>query len=291
MEDVKQTLPQEQEWTTVIKPKNKLLSVDLNEIWRYRDLMFLFVKRNIITQYKQTVLGPLWYLIQPMMTTIMYMVVFGGIAKISTDGLPQPLFYLAGISFWQYFADCLNKTSNTFVNNAGIFGKVYFPRLVTPLSDVISNLVRFGIQFGLFLCVYAYYLIFTDANVCPNWYALLFPFLVMMLAGLALGFGILFSSMTTKYRDLQLLLGFFVSLWMYATPVIYPLSTITNEKILFVMKLNPLTGIIEFFKYGFLGVGCHEWWMLGYSFCFMVVLLAVGIVVFNKVQRSFMDTV
>ncbi len=280
-----------QQWTTVIKPKDKLLSVDFKEIWQYRDLMMLFVKRNIITQYKQTILGPLWYLIQPLMTTIMYMVVFGGIAKISTDGLPQPLFYLAGISFWQYFSDCLTKTSNTFVNNAGIFGKVYFPRLITPLSDVISNLVRFGIQFGLFLCVYACYMIFTDAPIHTNWYALLIPILVMMLAGLSLGFGILFSSMTTKYRDLQLLLSFFVSLWMYATPVIYPLSTITNPKLLLVMQLNPLTGIVEFFKYGMLGVGCHEWWMLGYSFGFMVVLLIIGVVVFNKVQRSFMDTV
>ena len=282
---------EQENWTTVIKPKEKLLSVDLKEIWKYRDLMMLFVKRNIITQYKQTILGPLWYLIQPLMTTVMYMVVFGGIAKISTDGLPQPLFYLAGISFWQYFSDCLNKTSNTFVSNAGIFGKVYFPRLVTPLSDVISNLVRFSIQFGLFLCVYAYYQLFTDVTIHTNWYALLVPVLVMMLAGLALGFGILFSSMTTKYRDLQLLLSFFVSLWMYATPVIYPLSTITNEKIRLAMMLNPLTGIVEFFKYGMLGVGAHEWWMLGYSFVFMVVLLAVGIVVFNKVQRSFMDTV
>ena len=285
-------MKKEQEyWTTVIKPKEKLLSVDLGEVWKFRDLMMLFVKRNIITQYKQTILGPLWYLIQPLMTTIMYMVVFGGIAKISTDGLPQPLFYLAGISFWQYFADCLNKTSNTFVSNAAIFGKVYFPRLVSPLSDVISNLVRFGIQFGLFLCVYAYYQIFTDVTIHTNWYALLVPVLVVMLAGLALGFGILFSSMTTKYRDLQLLLSFFVSLWMYATPVIYPLSTITNEKIRLAMMLNPLTGIVEFFKYGMLGVGAHEWWMLGYSFVFMVVLLAIGIVVFNKVQRSFMDTV
>ena len=281
----------EQEWTTEIRPKDKLLSVDFKEIWRYRDLMMLFVKRNIITQYKQTILGPLWYIIQPLMTTVMYMVVFGGIAKISTDGLPQPLFYLAGISFWQYFSDCLTKTSNTFVNNAGIFGKVYFPRLVTPLSDVISNLVRFGIQFALFLVVYLYYIIFTDVHIHPNLYALLFPVLVMMLAGLTLGFGILFSSMTTKYRDLQLLLGFFVSLWMYATPVIYPLSTITNPQLRLVMQLNPLTGIVEFFKYGMLGVGNHEWWMLGYSFAFMVVLLGIGIIVFNKVQKSFMDTV
>ncbi len=281
----------EEKWTTEIKPKDKLLSVDFKEIWRYRDLMMLFVKRNIITQYKQTVLGPLWYVIQPLMTTVMYMVVFGGIAKISTDGLPQPLFYLAGIAFWQYFSDCLTKTSNTFVTNASIFGKVYFPRLVTPLSDVISNLVRFAIQFALFLIVYFYYFFFTDAQIHTNLYALLTPVLIVMLAGLALGFGVLFSSMTTKYRDLQLLLSFFVSLWMYATPVIYPLSTITNEKIKLVMTLNPLTGIVEFFKYGMLGVGCHDWWMLGYSFGFMVVLLTVGIIIFNKVQRSFMDTV
>ena len=281
----------DQQWTTVIRPKEKLFSVDFKEIWQYRDLLTLFVKRNIITQYKQTVLGPLWYVIQPLMTTIMYMVVFGGIAKISTDGLPQPLFYLAGICFWQYFSDCLTKTSNTFVANAAIFGKVYFPRLITPLSDAVSNLVRFGIQFALFLAVYLYYQLFTEVQIHTNWYALLIPVLVMMLAGLALGFGILFSSMTTKYRDLQLLLSFFVSLWMYATPVIYPLSTITNPKLMLVMQLNPLTGIIEFFKYGMLGVGCHEWWMLGYSFAFMVVLLSFGIVVFNKVQRSFMDTV
>ncbi len=284
-------MEQTQDWTTQIKPKTSLLDIDFKEIWRYRDLMTLFVKRNIITQYKQTVLGPLWYLVQPLMTTVMYMVVFGGIAKISTDGLPQPLFYLAGIAFWQYFADCLNKTSNTFVNNAGIFGKVYFPRLIVPISDVASNLVRFSIQFALFLCVYLYYVCFTDVTIGLNWYALLLPLLIIMEAGLALGFGILFSSMTTKYRDLQLLLSFFVSLWMYATPVIYPLSTITNEKLRLLMQLNPLTGIVEFFKYGMLGTGCHEWWMLGYSFGFMCMLLFVGIVIFNKVQRSFMDTV
>lgn len=278
-------------WTTDIKPKNRLFDVDFKELWHYRDLCALFVKRNVITQYKQTILGPLWYVVQPLMTTVMYMVVFGGIAKIPTDGLPQPLFYLAGICMWQYFSDCLSKTSNTFVDNAGIFGKVYFPRLVVPLSNVMSNLVRFGIQLGLFFAVYLYYQLFTPVQIHTNWYALLLPFLVLLLAGLALGFGILFSSMTTKYRDLQLLLSFFVSLWMYATPVIYPLSTITNEKLRFVMSLNPLTGIIEAFKYGILGVGQFSWSMLAYSFGFMLLLLALGIVVFNKVQRSFMDTV
>ena len=281
-----------QEWTTVIKPKDKLLSLNLRELWDYRDLCNLFVKRNITTQYKQTVLGPLWYIIQPAMTVIMYMVVFGGIAKIPTDGLPQPLFYLSGICLWQYFSDCLTKTSSTFTANAGIFGKVYFPRMVVPISTVVSNLLRFGIQFGLFLIVYAIYQFFViPGQIHTNWYALLLPVLVLMLAGLALGFGILFSSMTTKYRDMALLLDYFVRLWMYATPVIYPLSTITNEKLRFVMSLNPLTGIVEAFKYGFLGEGQFSWGLLGYSFAFMVVLLMVGIVVFNRVQKTFMDTV
>jgi lipopolysaccharide transport system permease protein len=185
----------------------------------------------------------------------------------------------------------LNKTSNTFVDNAGIFGKIYFPRLIVPLANVLSNLVRFGIQLGLFFVVYAGYVVFTDVVISPNLYALLLPVLVFLLGGLALGLGILFSSMTTKYRDLQMLLSFLVSLWMYATPVIYPLSTITNAKLRLVMQLNPITGIVEFFKYGMLGVGCHEWWMLLYSFVVMCVLLATGIIVFNKVQRSFMDTV
>lgn len=280
------------EWTTVIKPKEKLLQVDFKELWRYRDLCMLFVRRNITTQFKQTVLGPLWYIIQPAMTVIMYMVVFGGIAKIPTDGLPQPLFYLSGICLWQYFNDCLTKTSSTFTANAGIFGKVYFPRMIVPISTVISNLLRFAVQLGLFLVVYAIYQIWIiPGQIHTNWYALMLPLLVMMLAGLALGFGILFSSMTTKYRDITLLLDYFIRLWMYATPVIYPLSTITNTKLRFIMSLNPLTGIVEAFKYGVLGEGQFSWGMLGYSFAFMAVLLAIGVVIFNRVQRTFMDTV
>jgi lipopolysaccharide transport system permease protein len=279
-------------WTTVIKPREKLLSVNLRELWDYRDLCSLFVRRNITTQYKQTVLGPLWYVIQPMITVVMYMVVFGGIAKIPTDGLPQPLFYLGGICMWQYFNDCLTKTSSTFTANASIFGKVYFPRLIMPISTVLSNLLRFAIQFGLFLAVYAIYQIWIiPGEIHTNWYALLIPLLVLMLAGLALGFGILFSSMTTKYRDMQLLLDFFVRLWMYATPVIYPMSVITNDKLRLIMSLNPLTGIVEAFKYGMLGEGQFSWGMLGYSFIFMIVLLTIGIVIFNRVQRTFMDTV
>lgn len=287
----------EENWTTVIKPKNKLLEINLKELWDYRDLIVLFIKRNIITQYKQTVLGPLWFIVQPAMSVIMYMIVFGGIAGIPTDDVAQPLFYLAGTCMWQYFSDCLGRTSNTFVDNAGIFGKVYFPRLAVPVANVISNLLRFGIQFGLFLVVYAVYALFGDPGAHFTWYALLFPVLVLMLAGLALGFGILFSSMTTKYRDLQVLFSFGVSLWMYATPIVYPL-TIAKSKFwhgISVHKLmcfNPVTPIIETFKYGFLGSGEFVGWRwLIYSFVFVVVLLAFGIVVFNKVQRSFMDTV
>ena len=278
------------DYTTIIKPKGKLFEIDFKEIWRYRDLLVMFIKRDIVTQYKQTILGPTWYFIQPALTTIMYMVVFGGIAGISTDGLPQPLFYLAGIVLWQYFSECLNKTSATFTQNQHIFGKVYFPRLISPLSNVLSNLVRMSIQFLLFLIVYVYY-VAVGVDVMPNTYALLLPLLIVMLAGLSLGFGIIISSMTTKYRDLTILFTFIVQLWMYATPVIYPLSTITNDKIRMLMGINPLTSIFEAFKYGMLGVGQFSWGGLGYSFGFMVVLLFVGVVVFNKVQRSFMDTV
>ncbi len=283
-------------WTTVIKPRNKLFEVNLKEIWDYRDLMTLFVKRTITVQYKQTILGPLWWIIQPAMTVIMYMVVFGGIAGIPTDGIPQPLFYLGGIAMWQYFSDCLSRTSNTFVANAGIFGKVYFPRLIMPLSGVISNLVRFGIQLGLFILVYVYYVIIGQAPT-PNWYLLLFPLLLVMMAGLALGFGIIISSMTTKYRDLQILFSFFVSLWMYATPIVYPLSQVAGKEkfglnIANIMCLNPVTPVIETFKHGALGAGEFiGWGWLAYSFVFMLVVLFFGILIFNKVQKSFMDTV
>ncbi len=285
-----------QEWTTVIKPKDKLWSVDFKELWHYRDLTSLFVKRDIITQYKQTVLGPLWFIIQPVMTVLMYMVVFGGIAGIGTDGIPQPLFYLTGTCMWQYFSDCLNKTSNTFVNNSGLLGKVYFPRLVVPVANVISNLLRFGIQLSLFLIVYLIYSIIG----CPahvNMYVLLFPLLVVMMAGLALGFGIIISSLTTKYRDLQILFSFIVHLWMYATPIVYPLSLVKGKMVAGmnmynIMRLNPVTPVIETFKYGFLGAGEFiGWGWMAYSFFFMVALIGVGIVVFNKTQKSFMDTV
>lgn len=291
-----QTVSENESWTTVIKPRTGLFEVNLKEIWDYRDLLTLFVKRDITVQYKQTVLGPLWWLIQPALTVIMYMVVFGGIAGIPTDGVPQPLFYLGGVCMWQYFADCLTKTSNTFVTNSSIFGKVYFPRLIMPLSTVTSNLVRFGIQVGLFALVYVYYAIIGMAP-SPNWYLLLAPVLVVMMAGLALGFGIVISSMTTKYRDLQVLFTFIVQLWMYGTPIVYPLSQVAGKTVLgmdltTIMCLNPVTPVIETFKYGALGAGEFiGWGWLAYSFVFMLVVLSLGILIFNKVQKSFMDTV
>lgn len=284
-------MSQNEEWSTVIKPKSSLLSIDFREIWQYRDLYRMFVKRDIVTWYKQTILGPLWFFIQPIMTTVMFMVVFGGIAKISTDGLPQPLFYLAGICLWQYFAESLNQTSKTFIDNANVFGKVYFPRLVVPMATVTSNLVRLAIQMGLFLLVFGYYMIFTSAPVHPNIYALLTPILILIFAGLALGFGILFSSLTTKYRDLVFLLSFIVQLWMYATPVIYPLSTISDPRLKMLMQANPLSSIMETFKFGMLGVGEFSWAALGYSAGFTIVLLSLGIIVFNRIQKTFMDTV
>ena len=290
------TVSENENWTTVIKPRTGLFEVNLKEIWDYRDLLTLFVKRTIKVQYKQTILGPLWWIIQPALTVIMYMVVFGGIAGIPTDGVPQPLFYLGGVCMWQYFSSCLTGTSNTFVSNAGIFGKVYFPRLIMPLSTVTSNLVRFGIQLGLFIIVYVYYAIIGQAP-CPNWYLLLAPVLILMMAGLGLGFGIVISSMTTKYRDLQVLFSFVVQLWMYGTPIVYPLSQVAGKTVLgmdltTIMCLNPVTPIIETFKYGALGAGEFiGWGWLIYSFIFMIVMLGLGVLIFNKVQKSFMDTV
>lgn len=275
---------------TRITPHHKLWSVDFREIWRYRDLIELFVKRNIVVQYKQTVLGPLWYIIQPIITVIMNMVVFGGIAKMSTDGVPQAIFYMAGNICWFYFADCLNQTSSTFRANAGMFGKVYFPRMVVPIATVLSNLLRFSIQVGLFVAFYLYFFI-SGSDICPNWTLLLFPVYVVMLAGLGLGFGILISSMTTKYRDLSILFTFVVQLWMYGTPIVYPLSMVPEGTLRTLILANPMTSIIEAFKYSTLGQGYFSWIALAYSFAFMCVLLLFGIVIFNKVQRSFMDTV
>ncbi len=284
-------LEKNEKWTIEIKPYSSLFDINFKEIWQYKDLLQMFIRRDIITQYKQTILGPAWFIIQPILTTLIYLIVFGKIAKISVGSVPPILFYLAGITMWNYFSDCLNRTSNTFTSNTTIFGKVYFPRLIVPFSIVGSNLVKLGIQMGLFICIYLLYIIFMEANVAPNWYICLFPLLLLMMAGLSLGFGILISSLTTKYRDLTILFTFMVQLWMYATPIIYPLSYISSPKKQWIMALNPLTSIIETFKFGVLGEGSFNWGQLGYSFGFMVVLLAISIIVFNRVQRSFMDTI
>ncbi|MDR1092321.1 MAG: ABC transporter permease, partial [Prevotella sp.] len=230
--------PEKEYWDIEIEPRGSNFSLNLKEVWRYRDLLQMYVRRDIVTIYKQTVLGPLWFVIQPVFTTVMFMFVFGNIARIPTDGLPQPLFYLSGILCWNYFSDCLGKASGTFLGNAGVFSKVYFPRLVVPISAVISNLVRFAIQLLLFIAVYIYYNS-TGSNISPDIYVLLFPLLVLMMAGLGLGFGIIISSVTTKYRDMAILFGFVIGLWMYATPVIYPLSIMAEkyEKYMWIVQL------------------------------------------------------
>ena len=279
-------------WDLIIQNKSSLFRLDLHEVWRYRDLLRMYVKRDIITFYKQTILGPMWFFIQPIMTTIMFMFVFGGIAGISTDGVPQAVFYLAGLVCWNYFADCLTKCSDTFNANQQIFGKVYFPRLIVPFSIVISNMVKMGIQLVLFLVVYAYYFIVLGTFEI-NWTIVLFPVLLLMLASLGLGFGLVISSLTTKYRDLRFLITFGVQLWMYATPVIYPLSVMKQnypDKIC-VIVANPLTAIIETFKFGFTGVGVFEWNYLLYSFVMSIAVLLLGIIVFNRVQKNFMDVI
>jgi len=265
--------------------------LNLKEVWQYRDLLFLFVRRDFVAVYKQTIFGPLWFFIQPIFTTIMFMVVFGGIAEMSTDGLPQAVFYLAGIVSWNYFADALRLTSDTFLANAGIFGKVYFPRIITPLSIIISKLLSFGVQFILFLCVFYYYLWFTDAELAPNMALLLLPVLIFITAGLAFGIGLIITALTTKYRDFKFLIGFAIQLAMYATPIIYPLSEIDNPKLRVIILANPMTSIIETFRFAFTGAGEFSWMTLGYSVLCMIVMVVVGTIIFNKVEKTFMDTV
>ncbi len=281
----------EEHWDLVVKPNNKWYDVRLKEVWKFKDLLFMFVKRDFVALYKQTILGPLWLFIQPILTTITFTIIFSNVAKIGTNGIPSVLFYISGLTLWTYFADCITKTSNTFVANASVFGKVYFPRLIMPLSILFSNLIKLGVQFALFLAIWLYYYITTD-TIKPTLYLLLLPLLVVMMAGLGLGFGLIISALTTKYRDLAFLITFGVQLVMYASPIVYPLS-IVSDKYKALLLLNPITSIIETFKYAFMGVGYFngiEFW-LGYSCLFMLVLVAVGIVIFNKVEKSFMDTV
>jgi lipopolysaccharide transport system permease protein len=280
----------DQNWTMTIEPQRSLLDLRLGELWRYRDLVMLFVRRDFVSVYKQTILGPLWYLIQPLLTTITFTVIFGNIASLPTDGLPQFLFYMSGTVVWSYFAECLNKTSNTFVQNANLFGKVYFPRLAVPVSILFSNLITFLIQFAMFL-VFVLYFFLRGADIHVNWlWVALSPVLILMMAGLGLGFGIIISSLTTKYRDLRFLVTFGVSLLMYATPVIYPVSSIP-ERFQWIILANPMTPIVEAFRYAFLGAGTVDTGHLLYSFGFMVVVVIIGSIIFNRVEQTFMDTV
>lgn len=276
------------EWTNVISSEHSLFKLNLKEVWDYRDLVYMFVKRDFVSSFKQTILGPLWFFINPIFTTVVYLIVFGNIANLSTDGAPKILFYLAGVTLWNYFSSSLGGTSNVFVGNAGIFGKVYFPRLVMPITIVISNLMRFGVQFLLFIVVFFFY--WYKGEVTPNWWVLFTPIFILMMSLFALGVGMIFSSLTTKYRDLSMLLSFGISLYMYATPVIYPTSML-SAKIQPYAKYNPLTGIFEGFKYAWMGVGEFHPIMLVYSSVIILILLAIGTVIFNKVEKGFMDTV
>ncbi len=278
-----------EQWTSVIKPSNGWFDINIKELWQYRDLIVMFVKRDFVAVYKQTILGPLWFLLQPLFTTLIFTIVFGQIAKLPTNGLPQVLFYLSGTVMWNYFASCLNTTSNTFIANAGIFGKVYFPRLVTPISVVITNMLTFAIQFFLFLSVFAYFLL-KGVAVTPTVWILITPVLLFQMACLGLGCGIIVSSMTTKYRDLSLLVSFGVQLWMYATPVVYPVSMVSGT-LSWLLVLNPMTAIIEIFRYAFLGGQLIPLWYWGISIGITLSLLTVGIILFSKVEKTFMDTV
>lgn len=278
-----------QEYANSIRPKDSLFDLRLREIWRYRDLLVLFVRRDFVAKFKQTILGPLWFFIQPIFQTAVLAIVFGGMAKLSTDGIPPIMFYLAGVTAWNYFSNCLRTTSNTFTANATLFGKVYFPRVVTPLSIIISNLIQFGIGLFLFLLIYGYYAI-DGYPLRPNTTLFLLPGLIIIMGFMGLGLGMLVSAMTTKYRDLQYLVEFGVQLLMYATPVIIPLASVP-DKYKPIMLGNPMTGVIETFKYSFFSTGTFSWEMLGYSAGFTIVVFTVGLVVFNATEKNFMDTV
>ena len=278
-----------EKWDTVIKPQSNVFDLQLKEVWRYKDLLFLFVRRDYVTFYKQTILGPIWFFLQPVLTTIIFTFVFGRVAGISTNGVPHVLFYLSGIVLWNYFAECVNNTSNVFIKNADIFGKVYFPRIIMPLSIVVSNMMRLGVQFVLFLAVFGFFM-FQGAELHVTPVIALFPVLLLIMAGLGLGIGTFVSSLTTKYRDLTFLITFGVQLAMYASPVIYPVSSIP-EKYRWLILSNPMSAVIETFRYGFFGQGTFDWMHLGYSMAVTLLVVLGGAIVFNKVQRSFMDTV
>jgi lipopolysaccharide transport system permease protein len=282
--------PRSDAWDLVIRPKTGWFDLQLADLWRYRDLTMLFVWRDFVAQYKQTILGPLWHIIQPLFTTVIFTVVFGNIARLPTDHLPPMLFYMAGVTAWSYFAECLNRTSATFTQNAAIFGKVYFPRLTVPLSMVISGLIKFGIQFGLFLAFLLFYWL-KGSPIHPTIYILLTPVLLLLMAALGLGGGIIVSALTTRYRDLQYLITFGVQLLMYATPVVYPMSMMQGGHFRWLIFVNPLSPVIETFRYAFLGAGIFNPLYLLYSALTTLLILATGLVLFHHVERTFMDTV
>ena len=283
-------MEQSNKYHTHLERKNGWFDINLKEVWQYRDLIWLFTKRTFVLRYKQTILGPLWVILQPLITTLIFTLVFGGIAGISTDGVPQVLFYMAGNAVWSFFAACLNGTASTFTGNAGVFGKVYFPRLVSPISTVLSSMVNFFIQLAMFLCFWAYYLI--TGQISPNYVGILMlPVILLYLGLLGLGFGIIVSSMTTKYRDLAMLVSFGVSLWMYITPVVFPVSTLGNGGLYTVVMLNPVTCAVETFRWAFLGQGVFDPLNWGISTAVMVVVVCVGVIIFSKVEKTFMDTV
>lgn len=278
-------------WDLVIRSKHSLFDLNLKDLWRYRDLIFLFVRRDFVATYKQTILGPLWHFIQPVFTTAMFLLVFTKIANVPTDGIEPVLFYMSGITMWNYFSSCLTGASNTFLSNANIFGKVYFPRLVSPISTVISNLIQFGIQFLLLLLVMVWFGIFKNVEIQISWtWILVLPILGVM-AGLGLGLGIIISSLTTKYRDLKVLIGFGVQLLMYATPVAFPLSFLSGKSYKWLLAINPLTPLMEAFRFALFHRGTFNTLTLTYSISFMLVAFFLGLLIFSKVERSFMDTV
>lgn len=277
-----------EQWDSVIESRHSLFDINLKELWHYRDLLVLFVRRDFVTVYKQTILGPLWFFIQPLLTTITFTIIFGNVAQLSTDGAPKIIFYMAGITLWNYFSTCLTTVSGVFNANAGIFGKVYFPRLIMPLTIVISNLMKFGVQFLLFIGFVVYFAF--QNQIQPNNWILLTPVVIVLMAVISMGIGLILSSMTTKYKDLNQLIGFGVQLFMYATPVIYPSSSVPLDY-QWVVKLNPLVGLFDFMRYAYLGVGSFSISDLYYPGLFSLVILACGVLVFNKTQKTFMDTV
>ena len=290
-ENLQTTRPADEGWTTIIRPRTGWFDIDLQELWRYRDLIMMFVKRNFTVLYKQTILGPAWIILNPLITTVIFNVVFGGMANMPTDGVPGFLFYMAGNTVWTFFASCINNTANTFVANSQVFGKVYFPRLTTPISQVLTSLINFFIQFAMYAIFWVYFAL-TGSEICLTAWAWALPLVIVEVMLLGLGVGIIVSALTTKYRDLAMLVGFGLQLWMYISPVVYPLSSLDNSpRLQMLMRLNPMTAPIEVFRMATLGTGTVEVGNLIYSLIFTAAALALGVILFSRIEKTFMDTV